>query len=144
MTETSEPQAVPLKGPCTDLLGLNPSEFQHRSSRLKGIRDIWGGTELSGIRTRAGGGSFLTDRSASIGYFSFSAPAPQSYKASRWAAYLRLHQPGSYLFPHPGDSLRPCPTQLLGPSNLFPMAFPYEWLVLAHASDFSKFSQTSI
>ena len=36
----------------TDLLGLTPSELQHGGSRLKGIRDIQEGTELSSIRMR--------------------------------------------------------------------------------------------
>ena len=37
----------------------------------------------------------------------------------------------------------PHPTQLSGPTKLFPVAFPYKWLVLTNASDFPKFSQTS-
>ena len=55
--------------------------------------------------------------------------------------HLRLH--GSHCLPYPSDSLRPRPTQLLGPSKLFPVAFPYKWLVLAHVSIFPSFSQTS-
>ena len=35
------------------------------------------------------------------------------------------------------------PPQLLGPPKLFPVAFPYKWPVLAHASDFPKISQIS-
>ena len=37
----------------------------------------------------------------------------------------------------------PCPTQLSGISKLFPVAFLCKWLVLAHASGFPKFSETS-
>ena len=49
------PRQFVLKGLCTDLLALTPSELQHQGSRLKGIRDRWNGTELSCIRVRAGG-----------------------------------------------------------------------------------------
>ena len=35
------------------------------------------------------------------------------------------------------------PTQFSGPPQLFPVAFPYELLALAYASDFPKFSQTN-
>ena len=45
--------------------------------------------------------------------------------------------------PHPGDSLRPCLTQIAHPLKLFSVFFPYEWLVLAHASDFPKIFQIS-
>ena len=47
------PRQFPLKSSCTDLLRLTPSEFHYQSSRLKDIRDIWGGAELSSIRVRA-------------------------------------------------------------------------------------------
>ena len=36
-----------------------------------------------------------------------------------------------------------CPTQLKGPPKLLTVAFPYEWLVLAHAPQLPKFSQIS-
>ena len=42
---------------------------------------------------------------------------------SRQAPYLRLHQPGSLCLPQTGDSLRPCPTQLLGQLKCFPWLF---------------------
>ena len=42
----------------------------------------------------------------------------------------------------PGDSLRLCPTQISGLPILCLVTFPYEWLLLAHASEFSKNSQT--
>ena len=45
-----ESQAVPLK-----VLTWIPSELQHKSSSLKGKRDICSRTELSGIRVRAKG-----------------------------------------------------------------------------------------
>ena len=48
------PRQFLLKGPCTDLLGLIPSELQHGVSRLKVMGDIQGGTELPSIRARAG------------------------------------------------------------------------------------------
>ena len=47
-----------LKGPNRDLVGFTLSKLQCVDSRLKVIRDIQGGTELSGIRVRAGGTTF--------------------------------------------------------------------------------------
>ena len=47
-----------LKSPCTDLFGLTCSELQHWGSSSKGTRKKWGGTEVSGFRTRAGGAAF--------------------------------------------------------------------------------------
>ena len=38
-----------------DLLRLTPSELQHWGSSLKGTSDIGGGTEVSGVKVRAGG-----------------------------------------------------------------------------------------
>ena len=65
-----------LKGPCRDLLGLTPSELQHQGSRLKGITDIGGGTELSSINVKKLGSSFLTDKSAEEATVPFLSPAP--------------------------------------------------------------------
>ena len=48
------PRQFLLKGPCSDLLRLNPTKLQHGGSRLKGSRHIWGGTELSDIRAELG------------------------------------------------------------------------------------------
>ena len=66
-----------LKGMHTDLLGLTPSELCHsdsqcRGSRLKGIRNIQGGTEPSRIRVRAVCGSILPDKSTGRGYCSWN------------------------------------------------------------------------
>ena len=66
------PRQFLLKDPCTDLSALAPSELGCKGSQLKGIRVIWGETELSGMRVRAGGGSFLPYRSAGRGHRSFS------------------------------------------------------------------------
>ena len=51
-----ESQAFLLKGPCMYLLRLTHSELQGSSS--KDTIDVWGGTELSGFRTRAGDVTF--------------------------------------------------------------------------------------
>lgn len=50
-----------LKGPHKDLLadGHTCPELQHRDGSSKGTRDIWRGTEFSGIRARAGGAAFF-------------------------------------------------------------------------------------
>ena len=42
------------------------------------------------------------------------------------------------LFTLPCDSLRPHPTQFLGPPKLLPVRFPYKWPILAHAFTFLK------
>ena len=53
-----------------DLHRLTPSELQHEGSRLKVIRDILGGTELSGIRMSSGGQLSPTEVLAvAIGFF---------------------------------------------------------------------------
>ena len=130
-----ESQAVPL-GPCTDLLRITPSEFQCQGNRLEVIRDIRAETELSGITAKAGGTAFSQREVLAQTIVPLLSLHPQS-------PYLRLHQPGSHCLPHLGDSRRLNPTQLSGPPQLFPVTFPYEWLVCAPASDFPKFSQKS-
>ena len=52
------PSQFLLKGPYVDLLGLMPSELQGWGSSSKGTRDIQGGTEVPGIKARAGGAAF--------------------------------------------------------------------------------------
>lgn len=49
----------PLKWPVQTLATrLTCSELLHWGSSLKSTRDVWGGTELSGIRVSAGGTAF--------------------------------------------------------------------------------------
>ena len=122
---------------------LTPSELQCWGSRLKGIRDIGRGTELSGIRVRAGEQlSPIEQRWQRPLFLSFLESS--HYRTTRQTPYLRLHQSASHCLLHSGHSLRPCPTQHSGPPKLLKVAFPYEWHVLAHALDFPKFSQTNI
>ena len=129
-----------LKGPCTNLLGLTPFELQRCGISLKGTRDIWGETELSGIRARAGG-SFLPDRSANRGLYSFDEPSPN--RARRWAPHLSLHQPSSHYLPCPGDSLR-LPHSTFGPTQAISSGFFMQMSrIEAHASNFPKISQTN-
>ena len=133
-----ESQAVSLKG-LTHGLIHTPSELQHRVSSLRGTRDIQGGNELSSIRERA------------VGWASFSQTEVLAedivplialpHRACRQVPYLRLHQRGSHCLPHPDNSLKPHPPQLSGTPKLFPVAFSYEWPILAHVSDFPKISQ---
>ena len=59
-----------------DLLGLTHSGLQHGGSRLKGTRNIQGGTELSGIGGEMGG-RFLPDRSAGKATILFLSPPPK-------------------------------------------------------------------
>ena len=49
-----ESQAAPLKE-LTNKRTWTHLDLQHRGSRLKGIREIWGGNELCDIRARGGG-----------------------------------------------------------------------------------------
>ena len=129
--------AVPLKGLVHRILpvGLILSEPQHWGNSCKGTRDIWGKLNClaSGWELRV---SFLPDKSAGRDQCSFSNTSP--HRAGSQVQYLSLHQPGSHSLPRPGESLRPCPTQLVDPPKLLPMAFPYKWPVLAHPSDFPK------
>ena len=67
---------------------------------------------------------------------------PSPHRADRQAPYLSLHQPVSHCSPHPGDLLRPHPTESACSPRPFPAAFPYKWPLLPHASDFPNFSQT--
>ena len=88
--------------------------------QIKRHQRYTGRTELSGNRWELGG-SFLPERSASRGYcFSFEPPP---FRASRQVPYLRPHQSGSHCLPYPGDSLRVCQIQLLGPPKLFLVSF---------------------
>ena len=50
-----------LRNPHMDLLRLPPYVLQHWGSSLKGTSGMQEGTEMSGIKARAGG-SFLPDR----------------------------------------------------------------------------------
>ena len=49
------PKQFLLKNTHTDLLRLTPSELQHHGSSLTGTSGIQGGTEVSGLKVRAGG-----------------------------------------------------------------------------------------
>ena len=74
-----ETQMFLLKGPCMNLLRLTPSEIQCWGSRSKDTRDIWGGTELTGISMRAGGAAFSqTEVLAEASHCSFSELTPNS------------------------------------------------------------------
>ena len=60
-----------------------------------------------------------------------------------WQAGTISGSPSTWLtlFSSPWCFLRSHPTQLVGPPKLFPMAFPYKWPILVHASYFPKISQ---
>ena len=57
-TERCWSPSLSLKGPDTHLQGLTISDRQPWHSRLKGARDIQGGTQLSGFRAKARGAVF--------------------------------------------------------------------------------------
>ena len=104
---------------------------------MKNTRDIW--NCIIWHQGKSWGDSFQPDKSAARDYFSFSELPPlYTQRASRRASYMSLHQSGS---PQLGDSIRPCPCQPVGLPKLFPVAFPYKWPVLTHASDRAKVSQ---
>ena len=121
-----------------NLLRLTPSKLQRWGSSSKSTRNILGRTELSGIGVRTAGSAFSQTEVLAE---AFDEPSP--HRAGKQVPHLSLYQPGSHCSPGAGDSLRPSPTQLVGPPKLFPVDFPYKWPVLAHASDFPKISQTS-
>ena len=125
-----------LKDPCTDLLGLTPSELQHQGSSLKATRSTQGGNELSGIRVRTEGQ--LSPRQKCWQRPSKRPLSDESstYRADWWAQYRSLHEPESHSLPHPDDLLRP--TQAVF------VAFPYQRMSWLTASHFPKTSETSI
>ena len=113
-----------LKGLYVDLL-VTLSELQGWGCSLKGSRNIWGGTESSGIRKRAMGREAV-----------FWAP----HKEPVWGSTVSESPSTRLKLVIPSDSLRPHPNQPEDPHKLLPVAFPYEWPVLANASDLSQIS----
>ena len=76
------PSRLLWKCPCMDLLGLTSSRLQHWNSSSKDIRDIQGGSEVSGIRERAGGVAFSqTEVLAEAKVLCWTLPTK---RASRW------------------------------------------------------------
>ena len=76
-----ESQEFLLKDPHKDLLSLTHSELQCWDNSLKGIRDMWGGTELCRIRVRAGGAVFSQTEVLAEATVIFRALLPQSHHA---------------------------------------------------------------
>ena len=134
-----DPRKFLLKDLHTDLCGLTPSEPQCGDSRLKTIRHIQRRTELSSMTVRGGGQLSPRQKCWQRPLFLFGALTPQ-----RWPAGFisETHIYMTHCLTHPGDFMRLCLTHLVGPTKLFPVAFPNKWLILAHASDIPKFSQT--
>ena len=127
-----EPQVVPLKESTHKLTYSvsTPSELQHRSSSLKSSHGIWGETEVSGIK-------------ASRGHCPFSKPSPHRLLESQiWHQLAISETPSTWLIlfgpPWRSPETLPHPTY-----RLTQAAFPYEWLVLAHAAQFPKSSPTA-
>lgn len=115
-----------LKVPSTDLLAHKPCcKRQQRDGSSKSSRRSWGGTELSGSRARAGG-TALSGTKVPVGTVVPLLSSSCPYKASRCrrAANLSLHRTGKPHLPHPGDSLRPRPIQIIHQPNLL------QWLFL--------------
>ena len=73
-----------------DLLRLTVSVLKHWSSTSKYIGNIWGGTELSGIRETAVGAAFSQTEVLAETIVSFSEPS--SHRAGRQVPYLILHK----------------------------------------------------
>ena len=69
-------QVFLLKGPHMDLLRPISSELQQQGSNLKGTSGIWGGTKVSAIRVRAGGGQLFLKQKGGQRPCSFSEPSP--------------------------------------------------------------------
>ena len=130
---------IPLKGPTQGLTQTHSLELQCWVSSLKGTGDIQGGLNCL-VSVPEPEKQLSPTQSAGRGHCSFSESSPQP---RQWnAPHLSLHRPGHHCAPHTVDSLRPHPTQLLGPPKRLPAAFPHKQPFLAHASDFPKISQT--
>ena len=128
LSETEDywsPRHFLLKDSCPELLGLIPSELQCCGSSSKGTSNVWGGTELCGIRSRTGGAAFSQTELLAEAIVAFLSLSSQSQQADTIPK-----SPSAWL------------TRFTVPKT-FPVAFPYKWPLLAHATDFPKISQTS-
>lgn len=85
-------QIFPIKGSCTDPLtdSLTQSELQCWGSSLKDARDIWKGTELSGLRTRTGREAFSQTEVVAEAIFPLLSPSHQ-VRRCRQDLYQSLH-----------------------------------------------------
>ena len=108
----------------THLLRLTDSELQHEGSSLKGTSGTHRETEASGIKVCRG-------------HCPFSKPS--THKARKLVPYLRLHTRTTLFYPT-WRSPETLPHPTYGPTQAI---FPYEWMVLAHAEQLTKSSQTS-
>ena len=87
------PRKFLLKGLCTDLLGLTPSELQHGGSRLKGIRDIQRDMNCPASGQELGWGAAFSQTEVlaevTLPFLSLPPTEPQSWQVG---PYLKLHQ----------------------------------------------------
>ena len=121
----SSPKQFLLKHPCRNLFRLTPSELQQQNSSLSGTSGIEGEAEAYGIKVRAGGQKG-GQRPFIVPFLNPPPTEPQS-----WQAGAISESPSTS---HLGNPLRLQPSQFMGPPKLLTVIFPYEWLVLAYAS----------
>ena len=123
-----EPQAVPLKEPHMGLLRLSPSELQHQGGSLKGTGGVLGEAEVSDI-------------SVSRGRCPFSEPS--HCRATQAGAVSEAPSIWLTMFDLPLRFPQKSTHPIYGPTQMLTVNFPYEWLVLAPASQLPKSSLTS-
>lgn len=121
--ETEVP-GIPLKMPVND--GLCCSELHCWCSSLKATRDIWGGTNcmVSGQELE-GQLSFRQKCWQEALLLALLCPSV-TQRANTDCSYcwVSINLADWHCLSHPGDFLRPWPSQLAGPSKPFPVAYP--------------------
>lgn len=112
----------------------NPSKFQQRVRSLKGTKDLWGGTELSGFRERFGGAAFCWNKVCRT-HCSFVSPLPHlpHIHSLQLKAGAKCESP--LTCPHWWFS---CPTQFIGLPESLSEVNPHKRPTWAHTMQFSK------
>ncbi|KAK1334936.1 hypothetical protein QTO34_004508, partial [Cnephaeus nilssonii] len=94
---------------------IHSLELQHRGSSWKGSRDMQGGTELSGIRTRAGGAAFIQREVVTEAIVPLQALPHQSQQAAGFKGPRPHPDPGPSLIRIQGHTASPRPRIQLHP-----------------------------
>ena len=126
------PKQFSLKNPHMDLLRLTPSEPQHWGSSLKSTSGIQGETEINVWHQGESWGTALSQTVRCVGAIvPFLNPPPTESQSQQAGSISETSSAWLILFVLPWNSPETLSYPSFGPSQA---AFPYEWLVLAHAS----------
>ena len=125
------------KNPHMNLLRLTPSELQHWGSRLKGTSATQEETEDSGSKVST---AFSQAEGWAEAIIPFLNPSPTEPQSQQAGAISETPSTWLTLFAPPRRSPETPSHPTYHPTQT---AFPYEWLVLAQASQLPKSYQTS-